>query len=59
MKYGCLEDFVTVRNNLIQAMEWFEDDVREIGGINEVAFSERTIDDIKRDWLNHTAVILQ
>ena len=59
MKYGCLKDFVTVRNNLMQAMEWLEEDVREIGGINEVAFSERIIDDIKKDWLNHTAVILQ
>lgn len=59
MKYGCLEDFVTVRNNLMQAMEWFDEDVGGIGAINEAVFSESVINDIKRDWLNHTAVILQ
>ncbi|MNW62069.1 hypothetical protein D3C74_401770 [compost metagenome] len=58
MKCACLEDFVIVRNNLMQAMEWFIDDVGEIGSINEVEFNESIFNDIKRDWLNHTMVIL-
>ena len=58
MKYGCLEDFVTIRNNLMQAMEWFIEDVGEVGSINEIEFNERIFGDIKRDWLNHTIVIL-
>lgn len=58
MKYGCVEDFVIVRNNLKQAMEWFIDDVREVGGIKEVGFNESVFNDIKRDWLNSTGAIL-
>ena len=54
MKYGCFEDFVTVINNLMQAMEWFTEDVGEIGGVNEVAFNESIFCDVKNDWLNHT-----
>ena len=58
MKYGCLEDFMTVRNNLMQAMGWFIGDVGEIGSINEIEFNESIFSDIKKDWLNHTMVIL-
>lgn len=56
MKYGCTEDLVMVRNNLKQAMEWFEDDVREIAEPDESILSPRAIELIKQDWIVKTGL---
>jgi predicted nucleotidyltransferase len=58
MKYGCLEDFVVVRNNLTQAIVWFEEDVREIGNLSEVTLNEKILYVIKKDWLTRVGAML-
>ncbi|WP_334071346.1 MULTISPECIES: nucleotidyltransferase domain-containing protein [Paenibacillus] len=58
MKYGCTEELVMVRKNLLQAMEWFEDDVREIAVPDESILSPRAIDLIKQDWIIKTGSII-
>lgn len=54
MKYACTEDFVWVRNNLAQAMNWFEEDLREILKPDEMILEQRAIELIKQDWLTKT-----
>ncbi|WP_044482002.1 nucleotidyltransferase domain-containing protein [Paenibacillus antibioticophila] len=58
MKYGCTEDLVMVRDNLLQAMEWFEDDVREFAVLDESILSPRAIELIKQDWTIKTGSIV-
>lgn len=54
MQYGCFEDFALIKNNLMQALEWFNEDIREIGSSNEIMFNEKISKTIMNDWIKKT-----
>lgn len=58
MKYGCTEDLVMVRNNLLQAMEWFEGDAKEIAGPDESILSPKAMELIRQDWIVKTGLMV-
>lgn len=54
MKYGCMEDFAHVRNNLLQSISWFEEDIEEIGTSTEQQHSCELGKIIKPYWIQNT-----
>ena len=42
MKYGCIPDFFQMKENLLQSITWFENDIKEIGNADEAAYSQKT-----------------
>lgn len=52
MKYGCIPDFSQMKENLLQAIDWFENDIKEIGSAAEAAYSKKTGDIVKKQLLS-------
>jgi len=54
MLYGCVRDFELMRDNLLQAMKWFDEDVCEIvAGIGDngiIAYHTRLAKEVMPDW---------
>ncbi len=50
-KYYCCEDFELVRENLLQAMLWFEEDVAFSGNKEAEEMSRNIGEQIKRAWI--------
>jgi predicted nucleotidyltransferase len=53
MKYGCIEDFKLLRENLLASINWFEEDSKEIAG-DELECSKEIANQIKEYWIQHT-----
>lgn len=54
MRYGCTEDFRSVRDNLLQSILWFEGDVAEVGSPENRRHSEEIGKLIKPYWMKNT-----
>ncbi len=54
MRYGCTEDFESVRRNLLQSILWFEEDIAEIGSQQNQQHSREIGEPIKKYWINKT-----
>lgn len=54
MKYGCIEDLSCMRNNLLQSICWFEEDVEDIGTVENQKYSHTIGELIKEHWIKHT-----
>jgi hypothetical protein len=52
MKYGCIEDFKLLRENLLASMNWFEEDSKEIAG-DELDYYREITNQIKEYWIQH------
>lgn len=59
MRYGCTEDFGSVRDNLLQSILWFEGDVAEVGSPENRRHSEEIGKLIKPYWMKNTEAGLQ
>ncbi len=59
MKYGCTEDFQSVRDNLHQSIVWFEEDVRDIATPEDQQYSDEVGTLIKEYWIENTEAILE
>jgi hypothetical protein len=53
MKYGCMEDFERLRENLLASINWFEEDSNEIAGKELECYKEIT-NQVKEYWVQHT-----
>lgn len=58
MKYGCNEDFQSVRDNLLQSIVWFEEDVRNIATLEEQQYNHEIGTLIKGYWIENTEAVL-
>lgn len=58
MRYGCTENFRYVRDNLLQSILWFEEDVEEVGSPENRQHSYEIEKFIKPYWIKNTENIL-
>lgn len=50
MKYGCIDDFDQIKQNLLEAMDWFIEDSKGLQDKNEIDYCVKTGEKIKKHY---------